>query len=117
MTETNDLFVDYEVARLASSGPKPPSTAQLWGLLHGFEAALRAVTAERDENERILILLRHQRDKAETERDALREFVEAHDAVEHLIADHTDDRAAYNAAVDRLNAARKAIAHATETNR
>lgn len=56
---------------------------------------LAAVTAERDalraENERLL------------------EFVRAHDAVEHLIADHTDDRAAYNTAVDRANAARAAL--------
>jgi hypothetical protein len=40
----------------------------------------------------------------------LREFVAAHDAVEHLIADHTDDRAAYNAAVERFDRAQSAVA-------
>jgi hypothetical protein len=39
----------------------------------------------------------------------LREYVDAHQAVEHLIVDHTDDRAAYNAAVERFNAAAQAL--------
>jgi hypothetical protein len=58
---------------------------------------------------------------AETERDAARamcavyaEFIVAHDEVEHLIADHTDDRDAYNAAVTRANSARRAVADAID---
>jgi hypothetical protein len=40
----------------------------------------------------------------------LREFVAAHDAVQELIADQTDDAYAYNQAVTRLNAARASVA-------
>jgi hypothetical protein len=40
----------------------------------------------------------------------LREFVAASDAVEELIADFTDDRDAYNAAVERFDRAREAVA-------
>jgi hypothetical protein len=49
-----------------------------------------------------------------TERDdelaRLREFVAAHDAVEELVTDFTDDRDAYNAAVQRFDHARAALA-------
>jgi hypothetical protein len=40
----------------------------------------------------------------------LREFVAAHDAVEELITGFTDDRDAYDAAVQRFNRARAAVA-------
>jgi hypothetical protein len=56
---------------------------------------------------------------ARTERDAAlamcavyAECIAAHDAVEHLIADHTDDRDVYNQAVKRANEARRAVADA-----
>lgn len=39
--------------------------------------------------------------------EAAEAVIEAHDAVEHLIADHTDDRDAYNAAVTAADEARR----------
>lgn len=47
--------------------------------------------------------------------ELLTEFLAAHDDVEDLIADGTDDRDAYNAAVSRAIAARQAIATADGT--
>jgi hypothetical protein len=53
--------------------------------------------------------LRADEDAVVAERDALCAFVYAHDAVEQLIADHPDDPDSYNAAVERLRAARAGV--------
>jgi hypothetical protein len=112
MTDHDELLARADAARRSTINHP-------YALIADLAAALRAALATRADDEDRLIAQAYRAGKAaagsatptgDDELARLREFVAAHDAVEHLIADFTDDRAVYNAAVERFDRARAAVA-------